>query len=121
MVRHGQVVATLDGPEIRARAAQAQAARARRPGAVDKARHGSREEDIQAARSNYQRAVAAATIAETDVARLDRLQGEGVSRRRGATRPKRASGPPGMARKRPGRNTSSRWRACAGGPRGGDR
>src|SRR2546430_8444598 len=44
----------------------------------DKARNGSREEDIRAARSNYQRAVAAATIAETTFVRLDRLQGEGV-------------------------------------------
>src|SRR3989441_8800361 len=78
MVRHGQVVATLDGPEIRARAVQAQAARDAAQAQWDKARNGSREEDIRAARSNYQRAVAAATIAETTFARLDRLQGEGV-------------------------------------------
>src|SRR5437016_3552017 len=78
MVRHGQVVATLDGPEIRARAVQAQAARDAAKAQWDKARNGSREEDIRAARSNYQRAVAAATIAETTFARLDRLQGEGV-------------------------------------------
>ncbi len=78
MVRHGQVVATLDGPEIRARAVQAQAARDAAKAQADKARNGSREEDIRAARSNYQRAVAAATIAETTFVRLDRLQGEGV-------------------------------------------
>jgi HlyD family secretion protein len=78
MVRRGEVVATLDGPEIRARALQAQAVRDVAKAQWDKARHGSREEDIRAARSNYLRAVAAATIAETTFVRLDRLQGEGV-------------------------------------------
>jgi HlyD family secretion protein len=78
MVRHGQVVATLDGPEIRARAVQVHAARDAAKAQADKARNGSREEDIRAARSNYQRAVAAATIAETTFARLDRLEGDGV-------------------------------------------
>ena len=78
MVRRGQVVATLDGPEIRARAVQAQAARDAAKAQWDKARNGSREEDIRAARSNYLRAVVTATIAETTFVRLDRLQGEGV-------------------------------------------
>src|SRR3989449_11030061 len=73
MVRHGQVVATLDGPEIRARAVQAQAARDAAKAQWDKARNGSREEDNRAARSNSLRAVAAATIAETTVARLDQI------------------------------------------------
>lgn len=78
LVQRGQVVATLDGPEIRARAEQAQAARDAARAQWEKARNGSREEDIRAARSNYQRALAAAGIAETTFARLDRLQGEGV-------------------------------------------
>jgi len=78
MVRRGQVVATLDGPEIRARAVQAQAARDAAQAQWDKARNGSREEDIRAVRHNYLRAVAAATIAETTFVRLDRLQVEGV-------------------------------------------
>jgi HlyD family secretion protein len=71
-------VATLDGPEIRAKAAQALAARDAARAIRDKARHGSREEDIRAARNNWLRAVASATIAETTYARLDRLQREGV-------------------------------------------
>jgi len=78
MVRRGQVVAALDGPEIRARAVQARAARDAAQAQLDKARNGSREEDIRAAQSNYRRAVAAATIAETTFVRLDRLLGEGV-------------------------------------------
>ena len=77
-VRRGQIVATLDGPEIRAKAAQALAARDAARAIRDKARHGSREEDIRAARNNWLRAVASATIAETTYARLDRLQREGV-------------------------------------------
>ena len=77
-VRRGQIVATLDGPEIRAKAAQALAARDAARAIRDKARHGSREEDVRAARNNWLRAVASATIAETTYARLDRLQREGV-------------------------------------------
>jgi HlyD family secretion protein len=77
-VRRGQIVATLDGPEIRAKAAQALAARDAARAIRDKARHGSREEDIRAARNNWLRAVASVTIAETTYARLDRLQREGV-------------------------------------------
>jgi HlyD family secretion protein len=77
-VRRGQIVATLDGPEIRAKAAQAVAARDAARAVRDKARHGAREEDIRAARNNWLRAVASATIAETTYARLDRLQREGV-------------------------------------------
>lgn len=77
-VRRGQIVATLDGPEIRARATQALAARDAARAIRDKTRNGSREEDIRAARNNWLRAVASATIAETTYARLDRLQREGV-------------------------------------------
>jgi HlyD family secretion protein len=77
-VRRGEIVATLDGPEIRAKAAQAMAARDAARAVRDKTLSGSREEDIRAARNNWLRAVAAATIAETTYARLDRLQREGV-------------------------------------------
>jgi len=78
MVHRGQVVATLDGPEIRAQAEQAMAARDAARALRDKARNGTREEDIRAAQNNWLRAVAAAGIAETTFARLDRLQQEGV-------------------------------------------
>jgi HlyD family secretion protein len=77
-VHRGEIVATLDGPEIRAKAAQAKAARDAARAVRDKAQHGSRDEDIRAARDNWLRAVAAATIAETTYVRLDRLQREGV-------------------------------------------
>jgi len=77
-VRRGQVVATLDGPEIRAKAAQAMAARDAARAIRDKAKNGFREEDVRAARNNWLRALATATLAETTYARLDRLQREGV-------------------------------------------
>jgi HlyD family secretion protein len=77
-VRRGEIVATLDGPEIRAKAAQALAARDAARAVRDKAQHGAREEDIRAARNNWLRAEATATLAETTYARLDRLQQDGV-------------------------------------------
>ena len=45
-VRRGQIVATLDGPEIRAKAAQALAARDAARAIRDKARNGAREVDM---------------------------------------------------------------------------
>ena len=77
-VRRDEIVATLDGPEIRAKAAQAVAARDAARALRDKARNGAREEDIRSARDNWLRAVATATIAETTYVRLDRLQRQGV-------------------------------------------
>jgi HlyD family secretion protein len=77
-VTRGEIVATLDGPEIRAKAAQAIAARDAARAIRDKARNGTREQDIRAARNNWLRAVALAGIAETTFARLDRLQHDGV-------------------------------------------
>jgi len=78
MVRRGQVLATLDGTEIRARAEQAHAARDAAKAARDRAVHGFRDEEIRSARDNYERAVAAEAIAETTFARFDRLMSEGV-------------------------------------------
>jgi HlyD family secretion protein len=78
MVRRGQIVATLDGPEIRAKAEQAQAARDAAQASRDRALHGSRSEEIRSARDNYERAAAAEAIAETTFVRYDRLMSEGV-------------------------------------------
>jgi HlyD family secretion protein len=78
MVRRGQVIATLDGTEIRARAAQAHAARDAARATRDRALHGFRTEEIRSAHDNYGRAAAAAAIAETTFVRFDRLLKEGV-------------------------------------------
>jgi HlyD family secretion protein len=78
MVRRGQLLATLDGTEIRARAVQAQAARDAAKASRDRALNGYRSEEIRSARDNYERAVAAEAIAETTFVRYDRLMREGV-------------------------------------------
>ena len=78
MVRRGQLLATLDGAEIRARAAQAHAARDAAKAARDRAWNGYRPEEIRAGRNDYERAVAAEAIAETTFVRYDRLMAEGV-------------------------------------------
>jgi len=78
MVRRGQLLATLDGTEIRARAEQAHAARDAAQAARDRALRGYRPEEIRSARDNYRRAQAAEAIAETTFARYDRLTAEGV-------------------------------------------
>jgi HlyD family secretion protein len=78
MVRRGQLLATLDGTEIRARAVQAQAARDAAKASRDRALNGYRSEEIRSARDNYERAAAAEAIAETTFVRYDRLMSEGV-------------------------------------------
>lgn len=78
MVRRGQLLATLDGAEIRARAQQAQAARDAARASRDRALHGFRAEEIRSARDNYRRAAAAEAIAETTFVRFDRLMQDGV-------------------------------------------
>ena len=78
MVRRGQLLATLDGTEIRARAVQAQAARDAAKASRDRALNGYRSEEIRSARDNYERAAAAEAIAETTFVRYNRLMSEGV-------------------------------------------
>jgi len=77
MVRRGQLLATLDGTEIRARAVQAQAARDAAKASRDRALNGYRSEEIRSARDNYERAGAAEAIAETTFVRYNRLMSEG--------------------------------------------
>jgi HlyD family secretion protein len=78
MVRRGQLLATLDGTEIRARAVQAQAARDAAKASRDRTLNGYRSEEIRSARDEYERAAAAEAIAETTFVRYDRLMSEGV-------------------------------------------
>src|SRR5262249_31842947 len=78
MVRRNQLLATLDGTEIRARALQAQAARDAAQASRDRALHGFRSEEIRSARDNYERGAAAEAVAETTFVRYDRLMKEGV-------------------------------------------
>lgn len=77
-VKRGDLVATLESPEIRARLDQAEAARAGAVAQRDKADSGAREEEIRAAKSQWDRARHAADLAEVSFGRLDRLARDGV-------------------------------------------
>src|SRR5262245_18023765 len=78
MVRRSQILVTLDGIEIRARATQAEAARDAAEASRNRVWNGFRDEEIRSARDNYERAVAAEAIAETTFSRYDRLMSQGV-------------------------------------------
>ncbi len=77
-VKKGDPVATLESPEIRARLDQAEAAKAGAEAQSRKADNGAREEEIRAAKSQWDRARHAADLAEVTFGRLDRLARDGV-------------------------------------------
>ncbi|MEN6448577.1 MAG: efflux RND transporter periplasmic adaptor subunit [Syntrophaceae bacterium] len=77
-VHKGQLLATLDSPEIEARVRQARSAEKAAAAQSRKAVNGAREEEIRAAFNLWQRARAGAEIADTTCRRIERLQGEGV-------------------------------------------
>ena len=77
-VEKGAPVATIESPEIRAKLDQAEAAKAGAVAQRDKADHGAREEEIRAAKSQWDRAKHAAELAETTFGRLERLARDGV-------------------------------------------
>ena len=77
-VKKGDPVATIESPEIRARLDQAEAAKAGAEAQSRKADSGAREEEIRAARSQWDRARHAADLAEVTFGRLERLARDGV-------------------------------------------
>ena len=77
-VKKGQLLITLDSPEIRAKMAQATAAQRFAGAQRDKAFKGPRQEELSASRSNWQKATSAADLAEKTFRRIDRLQADGV-------------------------------------------
>jgi HlyD family secretion protein len=77
-VARGALIATIESPEIRAKLDQAEAAKAGAVAQRDKADRGAREEEIRAARSQWDRAKHAAELAETTFGRLERLARDGV-------------------------------------------
>lgn len=74
----GQLLATLDSPEIRAKLRQASAARDAAKAQRDKAYRGAREEEIRAAQELWTRAEAAAELARKTFDRVRRLHEDGV-------------------------------------------
>jgi len=77
-VRKGQLLVTLESPEIEAKLNQARAAGRMATAQKDKAYRGARTEEISGARSNWQRAQVAAGLAETTYNRTARLYADGV-------------------------------------------
>ncbi len=77
-VKKGDPVATIESPEIRARLDQAEAAKAGAEAQSRKADNGAREEEIRAAKSQWDRARHAADLAEVTFGRLERLARDGV-------------------------------------------
>jgi HlyD family secretion protein len=77
-VERGQLLVTLESPEIDAKLAQAEAARQAAAAQRDKANHGAREEEIRQARVMWERAQHATELAEKTYQRIDRLNRDGV-------------------------------------------
>lgn len=77
-VRAGQLLATIDSPEVAAKQAQAAGAVEAAVSLADKAQAGARQWDLIAAQAQWQRAAAAADLAKVTYERIDRLARDGV-------------------------------------------
>lgn len=77
-VAKGQLLASLDSPEIRAKLKQASAAQRAAGSQREKADSGTREEEIRQARNAWLRSRYAAELAETTYRRIERLYRDGV-------------------------------------------
>lgn len=78
MVAAGQLLATIDSPEVAAKQAQVSAAIAAAEAQADKAEAGARASEIAAAEAQWRRAAAAADLARVTFERVERLTTEGV-------------------------------------------
>ncbi len=78
MVEKGQILFTLNSPEIEAKLKQAMAGRQAAVWQSNKAQNGAQDEDIQAAMNNYLKAVAATDLSEKTFNRINNLYKEGV-------------------------------------------
>lgn len=77
-VQAGQVLYTVDSPEVAARSRQAEGALIAAQAVEAKAQEGARPEDIRAAEAQWRRAEAAANLADVTYRRLQKLHAEGV-------------------------------------------
>jgi len=78
-VSAGQLLFTVDSPEVAARSKQAGGAVTAAQAAEAKAQDGTRPEDIRAAEAQWRRAESAAELADATYARIQRLFDEGVT------------------------------------------
>lgn len=77
-VRKGQLLATLTSPEIIAKEQQALALKEAADAQKNKAENGARTEEIKAAKSQYEKASAAANVMKKTYARMENLFKDGV-------------------------------------------
>jgi len=77
-VRPGQLLYTIDSPEVAARSEQAGGALQAAQAQEDKAQDGARPEDITSAEAQWRRAQASADLAQVTFARTQRLYEQGV-------------------------------------------
>ena len=77
-IQPGDLLVEMDSPEVRAKLAQAEAARDAAQAVADKAQAGARPQEVQMARLNWQRAQAAAELAETSYRRVQSLYDQGL-------------------------------------------
>ena len=77
-VAAGEVLVTLDSPEVRAKLAQAGAVQAAADAKRDLVDVGARPEDIRAAKANWDKATAGAELADKTYQRLNALYKEGL-------------------------------------------
>lgn len=84
LVQEGQAIdintplIEMNSPEIQAKIEQAQAAQEAASAVAQKAQNGARPQEIEMARANWQRAQAAAELAQTSFRRVDNLAREGL-------------------------------------------
>lgn len=77
-VKEGQLLAVLESPELDAKLSQAEAAQAAAEAQEAKAQKGARTEEISAARNVWEKAAAAADLAEKTFERVSNLYRDGV-------------------------------------------
>ena len=77
-VESGQLIFTIDSPEIEAKLAQAQGGRRAAGAIADAADTGARAQEIEAARDQWQTAKAAQELADKTLQRMENLLAEGV-------------------------------------------
>jgi len=77
-VKPGDMLVTLDSPEVQAKVSQAEAARGAAAARQQLLDVGTRQEDVRIARANWERSVSAATLAETTFKRISALYKDGL-------------------------------------------
>ena len=77
-VKPGDMLVTLDSPEVQAKVSQAEAVRAAAAAKQQLLDVGVRQEDIRTARANWERAVSGANLAEITFKRINTLYKEGL-------------------------------------------